>query len=53
MELKQPKWLFISDTGTVLIVPYGIETSNSEYDGANRIRVLIVPYGIETQYGLL
>ena len=36
----------------VLIVPYGIETTDNIEPNGDNLLVLIVPYGIETLYGV-
>ena len=48
MELKHiQKDLVVTDV-TLLIVPYGIETTRSLLFTFRRLLLLIVPYGIET-----
>ncbi len=49
MELKHPIFPHIRRSGTVLIVPSGIETRLGLYSDHSNYNVLIVPSGIETQ----
>ena len=48
MELKQWKQLHQERERVLLIVPYGIETSEPDENQDSRSGLLIVPYGIET-----
>ena len=48
MELKHRRHLQPADTGTLLIVPYGIETQLPPDASHGIYPLLIVPYGIET-----
>ena len=48
MELK-PSVVLIQSSRRLLIVPYGIETSELK-DSAAELALLIVPYGIETTF---
>ena len=48
MELKQNELIPISPPTSLLIVPYGIETSSCR-DISGSFSLLIVPYGIETR----
>ncbi len=47
MELKQHKFRTQVQVHPLLIVPYGIETTDHVYNSPE-ITLLIVPYGIET-----
>ena len=49
MELKLLITVFIYQSSTLLIVPYGIETIKTMLNIV-RAFLLIVPYGIETYY---
>ncbi len=48
MELKHMRASFGLPSITLLIVPYGIETSNHHVQTYHIDKLLIVPYGIET-----
>ena len=49
MELKLSSMPSLKSQSILLIVPYGIETSQSRCQ-VHQARLLIVPYGIETPY---
>ena len=50
MELKLVCWLIIeTQSCSLLIVPYGIETYFSPFASTLSVMLLIVPYGIETR----
>ena len=49
MELKQNKMIPFVESSVLLIVPYGIETSESGSGKSKVADLLIVPYGIETE----
>ena len=48
MELKQKSTSRLRQCPTLLIVPYGIETTADNGDNRHQGKLLIVPYGIET-----
>ena len=48
MELKQDLHRSITMSFSLLIVPYGIETTEAEVPPCEDRTLLIVPYGIET-----
>ena len=52
MELKQASNALILNIKELLIVPYGIETTQEQPLGTLAGRLLIVPYGIETELKL-
>ena len=52
MELKHIKALRKASAIFLLIVPYGIETSERRRGGNHVTSLLIVPYGIETLYNI-
>ena len=49
MELKLQKPSFLDKVHNLLIVPYGIETSQCNRGTDILVILLIVPYGIETE----